>query len=118
MIISSEAGPPSFYPLTLTQLSTLGERHNQAPSKFLKNIPAVDDADGVSVPTNRFYFDGLACHVALEGWSSDKVEDAGAFVVGNDPDVLIVQTVTWEESSQKIFLSEAIEDSFRHISRY
>ncbi|WP_171958272.1 hypothetical protein [Stenotrophomonas maltophilia] len=91
--------PMSFYPIQLTQLSTLGPVHNHAPRRDVKYLPC---ADGVERPIDmyRFYFDGLIAHIMLPTLNSIEIGDLGALVLGGESSV-VLSTVTFEKSAQR-----------------
>jgi hypothetical protein len=100
MILAKDAEPPGFYPIHLTQISTLGTSHNQAPIAEDRPVPYPGANEMVPEPSFRFYFDGLVAHIARRNLSPDVLEDRRRFVLGASED-LLVPTVTWDASRQK-----------------
>ncbi|ABF07202.1 hypothetical protein ACUXAV_006741 [Cupriavidus metallidurans] len=100
MLLEGTAEPADFYPITLTQLSTLGPHHNQTP--IYRDYHFGPDAERGLPPakTYRFYFDGLIAIVFLPGYSPDLYEGISAIAVGGKPDRLDVVTVPFEHSFQ------------------
>ncbi|AWH30625.1 hypothetical protein C1931_17725 [Stenotrophomonas sp. YAU14A_MKIMI4_1] len=91
--------PMSFYPIQLTQLSTLGPVHNHAPRRDVKYLPCTDDVER-PIDMYRFYFDGLIAHIMLPTLDSVEIGDLGALVLGGESSV-VSSTVTFEKSAQR-----------------
>ena len=97
MVVSDDPGPFNFYPVTLIQLSSLGEQHNLSPLAQVKEQPAVGDVPAQSIPIFRFYLDGLIAH--FDRRPALDVAALGRIFVGPAAD-FIVTTVTYEASAQ------------------
>lgn len=91
--------PMNFYPIQLTQISTLGPVHNHAPRRDVKYLPCADGAER-PIDMYRFYFDGLIAHIMLPQFDGVEVGDLGALVLGAESSVFI-STVTFEKSAQR-----------------
>lgn len=91
--------PADFFPVQLTQLSTIGPIHNHAPLRELKRFP---DGDGGErdVEIYRFYFDGLIAHFTLPASVGNSLVGLGGLVVGG-ADAVVIPTVTFEDSLQR-----------------
>lgn len=114
MILARTPEPQSFYPVLLTQLSTLGVIHNQSPFLDAKVIPATGDHPERTVPILRFYFDGLVAHVHLT--DDEPIEGIAEMAVGYGPE-LLVTTVSYENSFQRENLIAIIAESASHPVR-
>lgn len=102
MVLDRNPVPLEFYPISLTQLSTLGRFHNHAPIADVKAIPNLDDAGTTwNMPYFRFYLDGLIAHISRLPPKRNKELDLGAQWVGSHDENLIVSTVPWEGSAQQ-----------------
>ena len=112
MLIRKSAEPFDFYPVSLTQISTVGAQHNHTPIAHIKAIPEVGDLAAHKVPIYRFYIDGLAIHFdrrsRLEGFS----EAMGPLVVGPSSS-LAVSTVTYESSFQRENFEITMAETYR-----
>jgi len=93
MLVSGDPSPLSFYPMTLTQLSTVGDAHNLAP-RVLEESPYGE------VPVFRFYFDGLVTHIYRSTNNPELLDRLGLTAVGKDK-LLGVVTVPFETSRQR-----------------
>jgi hypothetical protein len=95
MILARETEPISFYPAHLTQLSTIGDIHNFTP--IADSIGIEDGA--TTIPTFRFYFDGLITHIHRHASDGGYTSSLGSLVVGA-AETLVLLTVTYEDSFQ------------------
>ncbi|WP_420476522.1 hypothetical protein [Noviherbaspirillum sp. ST9] len=100
MICNRIVEPVSFYPVQLTQLSTIGIIHNHAPICELKAIrsPAPDMPDRKML-VYRFYFDGLIAHIHAHSSDDGFTSELGNLIVGME-NSLLVPTQTYENSYQ------------------
>jgi hypothetical protein len=105
MLISRSSEPLFFFPVTLTQLSTLGPIHNQAPHFDLKRVPNLSGIGTREEPIIRFYFDGLIVHFSCKRRSEADVKELGNLLAGIDESLLIT-TQTYDNSFQRILLKE------------
>lgn len=95
MVLSGNPEPLSFYPVSLTQLSTRGIVHNLAALAQTKEIPSPDGQD--TVPIFRVYIDGLIAHFQRPGKLDAIVAELGPLMVGNEQRITF-STVTFENS--------------------
>lgn len=101
LLISRQAGPLSFYPATITQLSTIGVIHNHAPLAQTKEIPSLEpNVPTIYMPIFRFYFDGLIVHIHKQATDDGYTAALGNMVVGASEE-LIFPTETYEHSWQR-----------------
>jgi hypothetical protein len=98
MLISERSAPLTFYPITLTQISTLGIIHNFAPTAHVKAFPR-PDGDATHYPIYRFYFDGLIAHFHRPANDPNLLHHMGPMAVGSGKK-LVLTTVTFEASFQ------------------
>lgn len=99
-IQGGDAPPVDFFPISLTQISTMGKRHNQTPFRFMKKVPAVDGRAPKEFEAFRFYFDGLIVHI--HNYSSDDgySKEIESILVGNSS-VFYIPTIEYNASFQK-----------------
>jgi hypothetical protein len=110
MIVNSDPEPLSFYPATLSQLSTLGTIHNLTPLAQTKVTPAIEDEPQRELPIFRFYFDGLIVHIHRQSTDDGYTVGLGPLVVGYG-DKLTINTVTYSTSWEKENLETVIAES-------
>lgn len=103
MLTSAARAPIDFYPVKITQLSTMGPIHNCAPIADTKRIPAIDDLPAQDLPIFRFYFDGLVAHFHRHARDDGSTAELGHLVVGGD-DKLTFGTQTYERSTQSLMV--------------
>ncbi|THC40015.1 hypothetical protein C2862_22715 [Massilia sp. Mn16-1_5] len=103
LVCSGDPGSPNFYPVQLTQLSTIGRIHNHAPIARIKSIPILDTdpLQHEPAPIFRFYFDGLIVHFDRRKLSLTEVAEASNFFVGHQ-DTFLVTTQTYDGSLQSL----------------
>jgi len=100
MICSHDVEPISFYPVQLTQLSTIGIIHNHAPIADAKRIPSIELGTFTrSLQIYRFYFDGLIAHIHRHASDDGTTSSLGNLIVGAE-ETLIISTQTYEGSYQ------------------
>lgn len=116
LVASGNSEPISFYPIQLTQLSTIGRIHNQTPFRDTKSIPAVAGLPEHQVPIIRFYFDGLIAHFDMRPEKEIEALDLGKLVLGCE-ESLIVPTVTYEQSFQRENMETIIREANELIPR-
>lgn len=109
MAQEGEEGSPHYFPIMLTQLSTMGEVHNQAPIFQEKSVPEMGEFRGAKVPMFRFYVEGLIAHIHR---TSGEEDSPGALALGAGDD-LMVSTVTFENSWQRENLQLLIDEAYR-----
>jgi hypothetical protein len=106
----------SKFPVSLTQLSTLGVTHNHSP--YREEKPNIGKLFGLqeTVSIIRVYFDGLIAHIHLSQLMERNREIQSVFL--GMADELIVPTVTYEASFQyENLLAVTYESYFGPISR-
>jgi len=101
----------SFYPVTLSQYSTIGSVHQANPIVRLKQMYDNDGNPTFNVKIFRFYFDGFIAHFHIP---SDKqaqpLPDFGISGVGNYSR-LCVHTIPYEDSFQRLDLAKHVAGS-------
>lgn len=110
LLLRMDSGNPTFYPVTLTQLSTRGPRQNLSP--LSQEIPSHDD-ENRSYPIFRFYFDGLIAHIHR---SSALIADPANPMALGATDAIVIPTVTYKASSQHVNLQAGIRDAYQEHS--
>jgi hypothetical protein len=103
LICSGDPGSTVFYPIQLTQMSTIGIIHNHAPIADIKSVPIldVDPIQHVQAPIFRFYFDGLMVHFDRRKLAPEDMSAIGNMIVGQE-DTFLVTTQTYEGSYQSL----------------
>lgn len=86
------------FPISLTQLSTVGMTHNQSPWIDEKQIFGLEDSDDQLVKIMRIYLDGLILHVHLSQIPEEHVTDNPIFL--GSADHALITSVTYEASFQ------------------
>lgn len=105
MVLNGDPEPVAFYAISLTQISTMGIRHNHAPIAFTKIIPSLEEGQAaIEEPTFRFYLDGLVIHFSRLSSEQNEARDLGPLVVGAE-DTITLSTVAFENSAQAENLS-------------
>jgi hypothetical protein len=107
MLCGESLEPISFYPIQLTQLSTIGVIHNYTPISDLKVIKGIGGSKDIAIPIYRFYFDGLIAHFHLQSSDSGLTSRLGNLIVGAEKS-LILTTQTYDFSLQKEHFTEII----------
>lgn len=107
MLLEPSAEPVDFFPVTLTQLSTMGPIHNLTP--LAQYMPLDITRPERQAPIFRFYFDGLIAHFYRE-ISAEDLECIGRRQVGVDEPLHII-TVTFEASWQGENLAELMREA-------
>lgn len=110
MVLEGNWEPLGFYPASLSQLSTIGLRHNHAPLATIKQIPAIGEVPAWNEPIFRFFLDGLIIHFSRLSIEDNVAKNLGSQRVGNS-NSLTISTVRFEESAQlenlRIVMAEA-----------
>jgi hypothetical protein len=96
MILSSDAGDPSFYAMTVVQLSSKGPNHNLAPFTDVLPVKYEDQAEPKLYRQFRFYLDGLIVKVFVD---KVDIEDFGPPMIGFS-DTLVFPVIDFEQSFQ------------------
>lgn len=112
MLINKQPEPFRFYPITLTQLSTMGEVHNLTPIFQVKNVPGFGLSEDRAVPMFRYYFDGLIAHIHCRPFNEAYTTALRHAIVGAE-DRLLVTTVTYEDSFERINLEALKIEAYR-----
>lgn len=100
MLLNGDPEPVAFYAISLTQISTIGIRHNHAPIAFTKTIPSSEAGrPAMEEPTFRFYLDGLVIHFSRLSTEQNEARDLGPLVVGAE-DTITLSTVDFVSSAQ------------------
>lgn len=107
-IVSGSPPAPSFIPISLVQLSSIGNMHNHGPIKQTKPIPKVGSDPGWHESIIRMYFDGLIVHYHIEG-DQRTVEGLGPMVVGRKS--TLITTIEYEKSWQLENLRNCFADA-------
>ncbi len=76
------------FPVSLTQISSVGIKHNQSPSIERKRIPGFDGSEDRFVKIMRIYMDGLVVHVHFSKLPEEHVLDNPLFI-GSTTDTLV-----------------------------
>ena len=113
MVLNRDPGDISFYPASLTLLSTVGPKHNFSPIAMTKTIPAIGDYKGATVPIFRFYFEGLVIHMHRQSVDAGETKARGAQVVGNENEI-VFSTVkfegSWQLENMRYIKAESLAD--------
>ncbi|WP_333717980.1 hypothetical protein [Agrobacterium tumefaciens] len=98
-LVNNTLPPIDFYPASLSQLRTIGIKHNQSPTSGTKTVPDLGKEEPKDVPIFRFYFDGLIIHFHRTP-SDPDAQALGPLIVGNEKS-LTISTVDYEASLQR-----------------
>ncbi len=109
MIIEGDSGSPSFYSVSLTQLSSMGIVHNHVITSQKKVIHNSQGATERSI--FRIYFDGLIAHIQVPSEHDTEIEDLGPLIIGNEQRITF-STVTFEQSFQKTNLIATMAETY------
>lgn len=109
LLLENNPGPNTFYPISLTQLTEVGEPHNFAPMAMMMEKPSADGVEPGNIPTFRFYMDGLIAHV-IRPTSGIEAEHIDGFHVGGSE--LLVATQRTHNSFQILNLKKNIKEAF------
>lgn len=103
MVLSGRAQPREFYPITLTQLITIGFPHNWSAYRDTKTIPNVgtDDSPRV-VDIFRFYFDGLIAHMHIN----------------DDPEIVTKQAEVFVGQASETLVTTLLGQDSHHMKRF
>jgi hypothetical protein len=108
MLLANDPGSPTYFPIHLTQISTMGPAQNLAPFARTKTIPGMGDVQEHTRPYFRFYVEGLVAHIHLDAeYESDKL---GPLVLGLN-DFITITTVTYEVSFQRKNLMRLVTEA-------
>jgi len=100
MVLNDNPEPIDFYAISLTQLSTIGIKHNHTPIAFTKTIPPLEQGfSATEEPTFRFYLDGLIIHYSRLSIEQNNARNLGPLVVGAS-NTITLSTVEFESSAQ------------------
>ncbi len=98
MVMEQNPEPLDFYPASLTQLSTLGVRHDHSPFAFTKQIPPLGGEPGYEKPVFQFFLDGLIVHFSRLSIQRNAALNLGPLCVGGT-NSLTASTVKYENSA-------------------
>ena len=101
--------PLAFFPITLTQIRTLGPPHNHAPIAQTKGPFRFGDFTTRPMPIFLFYFDGLVAHIHHLP-DEHVVDSLGPMLVGQK-ECTTIGTVPWDTSWQNENLAYTIADA-------
>jgi len=111
LLLTRQPGPISFYPTTMTQLSTIGTIQNHAPISQIKEIPSLEPGEPtIEMPIFRFYFDGLIAHIHNHPSDDGYTAALGNLIVGAS-EQLVLTTQTYEGSWQRNNLITVMSES-------
>lgn len=86
------------FPVSLTQISTIGEPHNHSPTIDTKFVPSIDGSEEHPMVIMRIYIDGLIFHVHFSEIPSKHLNDNPLYLGASDH--ALVTSVTYEASYQ------------------
>lgn len=109
-VLGAKIDGASDFPVSLIQLSTIGEIHNHSPYVTEKKFIDPDNPDREPLKMMRIYIDGLIFHVHLSPLPISHVEDNPLFLGAADH--TLVTCVTYEASFQYENLLHIIRESF------
>lgn len=98
-----------FYPVTLSQFSTMGDVHHETPGARQKRIFDNEGNHIGETPIYRFYFDGLIAHFHRPVRDRPRMP-LGISGVGNNSR-LCVHTIPFEQSAQRLDLAHSVTRS-------
>ncbi len=101
--------PYSFFPVSLTQISTIGFMHNLGAIAQIRASSRVLGVRIAAEPIFRFYFDGLVAHFYIRPKEETLNGMKSMFVGSSAP--LIVPTVTFEQSWQLLNFRTVLAES-------
>ncbi|MDB5674568.1 MAG: putative transposase [Sphingomonas bacterium] len=96
----------TFFPITLTQISTRGLQHNHSPMEQVKLPVTIDKHTSGHHRIIRFFIDGLIAHIH-HPIDSARVDDLWPMMVG-PPEGTTLSLVTWEGSTQVLTLADSV----------
>lgn len=110
ILLKTEPDDPSFLPIGLVQLSTIGPPHNHSPIASSLEMPSFEDQQQRTVDIFRFYFDGLIVHFykPLQGSNYSAM---GPLALGMERRV-VLPTVTYEGSLQLKNMKLILEETY------
>lgn len=111
IVLGEKIEGPSPFPVSLIQISTLGEIHNQSPYVDFKPIINLDGkSSNKSEKIMRIYLDGLIFHVHLSSISDERLKDNFIFLGASDE--AFITSVSYEASFQYENLLHVMRESF------
>jgi hypothetical protein len=111
MVLTGNAEPIEFYPVSLIQLSTRGRDHNFTATVEVKTNPGFGKVPDRTIPHFRFYLDGLIAHIHRERVGQLDESIVGAY------QKLTVCTITFQESRQRRYLIECARGGSNFLSK-
>lgn len=115
-VIDPKSGDWRKYPVSLTQLTTKGEKHNHSPYLTSKVIPAYENRSAQEVPFMRVFLDGLIAHVHYKGCIDERAVQEPLFLCGASH--LMVPGITYEASAQYENMLIVAMESFAPFDRW
>jgi hypothetical protein len=113
MVVDGNPESLFFYPITLTQISTRGLNHNHGPIADRMKIPSLKETGKPwFMPYFRFYMDGLIVNFSRLSEEKNKYLNLGSQWVGSDKENLLISTVSWDISSQKLNMDITLSEAF------
>lgn len=100
----------SRFPVSLIQLSTRGEIHNQSPYIDFKPLIYQNNTDHKSIKILRLYMDGLIFHIHLSQLPREHTQNNPIFIGASDH--TFVTTITYEASFQYENFLHSVRESF------
>lgn len=97
-LLDNAPPPLELFPTSVTQLTTLGEVHNQTPYIDVKRQPAMLGLAAKDMRILRLYIDGLIFHSHFDSKDVEPL-NGNSLIIGAS-DKLIVSGVTYERSFQ------------------
>lgn len=111
MLITGDPGSPSYHPVVLTQISTLGFNHNHSPTYHEMDLPVGGGARRIGY--YRLYMQGIIAHIYPENCEELLETMAAVFIGGHEK--LWVSCQKFEDSKQ---LAEARDEILRASQRW
>lgn len=109
-VLGAEIKGPSKFPVSLIQISSLGEIHNQSPYTDEKKFIDLDNKNRDPLKIIRVYMDGLIFHVHISPIPADDLSDNSIFLGTSDH--VMVTTISYEASFQYENLLHLMRESF------
>jgi len=107
-IVSGSPPGEEVFPITLTQISTIGRMHNLGPIKMRKRIPKIGSEPSRNEEIIRMYFDGLIVHFHLS--PNDRTLAGLAQMLVGQPSTVLT-TIEYEASWQLENLRNSFADA-------
>jgi hypothetical protein len=112
MVAEGDPEPLSFFPVTLTQLTTKGPWHNAGPRLLTKKYPSEEPNADVDVDFYRFYLEGLIAHIDDD--RTDAIASRfGSYALGSGEEIIAL-TRPYEGSHQAEWLEVLMLNSLEN----